>query len=323
MKSEILIALLAIIIVSGCTGISGVPGLTTGNTGVSGSGLEITSFTAEPNVLYNASTVRIIMEVQNLGGSTVDNDNSKTFVYLTGSGIDVESGDNRYWHRIGTDSSTECEYFDHAMKPADVVRGTPGDNDMFKWSLRAPDIDKGQTRNDIFIGRVYTEYTTSVNGNVWAYTETESDAAKASGRAMNSASFTSTAGPVSVVASVIPNPVITYSGDRTFSLNIRISNAASGTIYAPGQITSCPPSSLDTEDLNKVTVEIDAPGFTSTDCQGIREEELISGKPTTVFCEMTINEASAPTTFKSYPIKISVRYGYFTEKTASVTIQGR
>jgi hypothetical protein len=334
MKAEILASILAIVLVAGCTvpGMSDIPGISGGNNvGIGGRGLEITSFTAEPATLYNGSTVRVVMEVENQGGSTAFN-TSGLFVYLTGSNLKITGGtaDNKYWHRTSSDTTTsECYVPDKNFKPADVVQGTAGTSDTYKWSLRAPDLDKGQTRTDSFIGRVYTVYETAANGNVWAYTEAESDAAKASGRGLETASFTTTSGPVGLSVSVTPNPVVVSSNDKSFTLNIKISNTASGTIYAPGKIPSCPPSSsLTPEDFNKVDLTIAADDFDiSGDCKTgsstTTQQELISGKPTTIICDMTVKTASMPSTFKSYPVTIKVQYGYYTERQASVTVQGK
>jgi hypothetical protein len=325
MKTKILICLLAVTAIAGCSipgipGISGGPGTIIGG----GRGLEITSFTAEPSTLYNGSTIRVTMDVENLGGTTTLN--STSFAFLTGSNINVAGGDNRYWHRLSGDTtSTECIRFDRNMKPTDIVKGTPGDKKTIKWSLRAPDISKGQTRTDSFIGRVYTDYETSVNGNIWVYNETEYDASKASGRSLNKATFTSTSGPVSAEVSTSPDPVILYGSDRTFSLTIKISNLQTGTVYKSGKTDNCPPSSIDVNDLNKVNVTLNVPDFSiSADCKtttsNTTEQELVSGRPTTVICELT---APAVTTFKSFPVTITVDYGYYTEATATAIVQGK
>ncbi|MEM7816836.1 MAG: hypothetical protein QXZ20_02895 [Candidatus Aenigmatarchaeota archaeon] len=212
MKTKILIALLGIVAIAGCT-IPGVPGITPGVpvTG-GGKGLEITSFTAEPNAVYSGSTVRVIMETENQGGATAYN--SSSFAYLTGSNMDLDGTNDMYWRGKDNEDKNDCKYFMKDMKPADIVKGTQGDTKTFKWNLIAPNITAGQTRTDTFIGRVYTDYETGVNGNIWVYTETEADAAKASGRTLNKASFSSTSGPVAVEVSVSPDPVIIYGTDK-------------------------------------------------------------------------------------------------------------
>ncbi len=319
---KILISLLAIVLVAGCT-IPGLPNLGTTTIGTSGKGLEITTFTAEPTPVYSNARVRVTMEVENQGGTTVNR--TKALSYLTGSNVDLGSSDDRYWR--SSDYSVDKEYktFTRDMRAVDVVRGTSADTTRFTWSLTAPVIPAGQTRTDTFYGRTYCDYTTGVNGNVWVYTEGEADAAKAAGRSLNAASFTSTSGPVGLSVKVSPDPIIYYSdttGGETFSLYITVSNLASGTIYLTGKNYGSTPLIADTE-YNQVMVNVDpASGLNITnspDCTG--QQELPAGKSTTLVCDFTVS--APPTTFQSYPITITADYGYFTERSATVTVQGK
>jgi hypothetical protein len=326
MNAKILIAILAIVAVAGCTipGIPGIPGVGPGTFG-GGRGLEMTSFTADPSSLYSGSTVKVIMEVENQGGFTAPA--TRSFAYLTGTNMKITSIDNNYWHRLSGDTNTtECGKIIADLEPADVVKGTPGDKKTFKWSLRAPNMDPGTTSPNTFIGRVYTNYMTVVNGNAWVYTEAEAEAAKTSGRASNKATFTSTSGPVSLEVSASPDPVIISTTDNSFTLKITIKNSQTGTIYKSNKIVSCPPSSsLLPEDLNKVDVTITAGDFdiVEAECIGKQEQELISGNPTDMLCELRIKTGSKPATYGSFPINVKAEYGYYTERTASVTVQGK
>jgi hypothetical protein len=352
MKAKILISLLAIAAIAGCT-IPGIPGITPPTLG-GGKGLEITSFTAEPDTVYSGSSVRVIIETENQGGATANN--ASSFAYLTGSNMNLGSDNDMYWRgkefvdcRKAWGSSTgdpdwnpscdmnddgsidlddltawvklwsDCQHFKNNMKPADVVKGTPGDKAIFRWNLIAPNVTVGQIREDSFIGRVYTDYETAVNGNIWVYKDTEADAAKAAGRTLNKATFSSTSGPVALEVSISPDPVVIYGTDKMFSLTIKISNLATGTIYKPNRPTSCSDMALTTDDLNKVNVDITAPDFSGiAACKG--EQELILGKPATIVCDLTTPDVA---TFKSFPINVKVKYGYYTERTASVTVQGK
>jgi hypothetical protein len=326
MKFKFLISLLAIVLVAGCT----IPDLSNlGGTqiiGTSGKGLEITTFTADPSPVYSGATVRVTMEVENDGGTTVNQ--TKALAYLTGSDVNLGSTNTMYW----TSSDTEYKPFTRDMRAADVVKGTSADTTRFTWSLKAPVITAGQTRTDTLYGRVYCDYATAVNGNVWVYTEGEADAAKASGRSLNAASFTSTSGPVGLNVKVSPDPVIYYSDStngETFSLYITVSNLASGTIYLKGktypQDGTTSFSIADTE-YNNVTVSIKYDTSTLSlgnplDCTG--QQALPAGKSTTLVCDFTIPYANKPATFQSYPITITADYGYFSERSATVTVQGK
>jgi len=349
MRAKILISVLAIALVSGCV----IPGLPEVTPGIgAGRGLEITSFTVEPSPVFSGASVRVIMETANQGGTTVDI--GEALAYLTGSNFDDWSGaavgdcagftyngtsGNCADQQAGcTDPAAEddpCEGtypiegvssfkdFDKQMKAEDVVRGIPASTDRFTWSLKAPALAAGQTRSDIFIGRIYHEYETSARGSIWVYPETEAEAARAAGRQMYSSSFTYSKGPVGVQVSVSPDPVVLYEGDNSFTVYVKISNLASGTIYSPGAVIyAANDISLTVDEINRVDVAVetstDLSGY--ADCEGI-DQELIAGRDLTLVCEVKIS--STPDTFKSYTFDVTVSYGYYTERTATVTVQGR
>jgi hypothetical protein len=322
MKFKILASLLAIVLIAGCSGIPGMEnlGLGTGTIG-GGNGLEMTSFSAEPTPVYSGSKVRIMVDVANQGGTTVPK--NKALVYLTGSDVDLGSSGTSYW-RGDTNSTNAYKSFTKDMRAADVVKGTSADTARFSWTLIAPNITAGQTRTDTFFGRVYCDYSTAVNGNVWIYTEGEADAAKASNRPINLASFTSTAGPVGLNVKVSPDPVIYYASGETFSLYITVSNLASGTIYTSGKTYSTSGFSISADDYNKVNIDVkyDSNKIRSqnlADCTG--SQELPAGKSTTLVCDFQV--LGSPTTFVSLPITVTANYGYYTERTATVVVQGK
>ena len=321
MRIKILLALVSVVLVAGCTNVNipGLDGLNLGGTQVgTARGLEITSFTADPTTVYSGSKVRVAMNVQNLGGTTVAG--NKSFVYLSGTNVDLDSGDNRYW----TSDTSQCRLITTAMDPADVVRGTPADEKPFTWSITAPQLTAGQTNTYTLYGRVYTDYSTAVNGNIWAYAEGEADAVKAAGKALNSASFTTTPGPVGLGVRVSPNPVIYYDTGEKFSLHITISNNAAGTIYQSGMIYGYCNPSINANNYNKVKITLDYDTSkirldNAGECQEI--QELPSGRSTTVVCDFTL--LSSPQSFESYPINIVASYGYYLERQISVTVQGK
>lgn len=309
MKSKLLITVLSILLVSGCVDLGGI---TEGQVaGIGGKGLEIVSFTAEPSSVFSGSSVRLVMEVENQGGTTVSQ--GEGLVYLTGSSFGDWSG-----------SSAIFESFSRDMRAEDVVRGVPASTDRISNTVTAPDLEPGQTRSDIFIGRVYSDYQTSANGNVWVYSETEAEAARAAGRTLYTPSFTYTKGPVGLSVSVTPTPIILYESENTFTVFIKISNLASGTIYAPNTINYGGSNvALEMDDINRVSVSVDAGSGLSidnpADCTGT--QELVAGRDLTLVCDVTIS--SPPATFQSYTFDVTAEYGYYTERTASVTVQGR
>lgn len=319
MKTKILISVLAIIAIAGCT-IPGVPGITSGPSFGTGNGLEIASFTAQPETVFSGSNVRVIMEVENKGGTTVASD--KSIAFLTGSNVEFGPGpfSGMVWH-----DSNQYQTLKE-MKAEDVVRGLSPGTDRIMWTLNSPTLPAGQTRSDTFIGRVYCDYQTSAYGSVWVYPETEADAARTAGRTLEKSSFTYTKAPVGIEISTQPDPVIVYGDDQTFSLYIKVTNLATGTIYKTGNITYDTTSTnknLISDALNRVNITVEKTSdldiTNDDDCEG--EQELVAGRPTTIVCDFNIT--GSVTTYKSYPINVKVNYGYYTEQTASVTVQGK
>ena len=325
MKLKILIPILAIVFVAGCT----IPGLDSlglgGTTLLGGNGLEIVTFTAEPTPIFSGSAVRITAEIENKGGTTVNN--SSALVYLTGSNIDIGNTNGDYWYGKETKDRQSIRHFSKEMKPENVVRGTPADIERLYWSLVAPTITPGQTRLDTFILRVYNEYSSGANGNIWVYTNAEAEATRAAGRALRTSSFTTVSGPIAVNVRLTPSAIVLYENENQFTFNIEITNTQSGTIYKSGSIplgTNNPNDlSLDADtELNHVTVDVDTNGVLQiSECTS--EQEIFGGRSMTLVCEVTIPTSSTPATFRSYPVNVKVNYGYYTEREASVTVQGK
>ena len=312
MKTKILILpILATVLVSLCT-IPGIPGVTPSVGMGGGMGLEITSFTAEPTSAFSNSSVRVTMEVENQGGTTVPTGGS--LIYLTGASF-TEWSDG---------SSALYKTIDKEMKAEDVIRGVPPSTYRYSTTLSAPSLDAGQTNNYILIGRLYSDYQTNANGNIWVYSETESEAARAAGRSLYTPSFTYTKGPVGLSVTVSPTPIILYEGENRFTVYIKISNLASGTIYAPGIIDYAGSNvALNMDNINRVNVDIiPGTGLSIADPDGCEgdNQELVAGKDLTMVCDVNVADVA---TFQSFSFDVSVSYGYYTEKTASVTVQGK
>jgi hypothetical protein len=321
MKKGVLLAILSVVLVAGCVQGQLPSFLQTTTTVIGGTGLVITEFTADPTEIYTDASGRIMVTISNKGGAVVDGD---ALFYLTGSGIKNDLSDNLYWSGRGSTTSV-FDYITKTLNPEDPVRGTPAGEQTITYTLTSPTgIAKGTTREDIFIGRLYYDYSTTVSGNVWVYSEAESDAARASDRSLNSATLSSTAGPIALYVKAIPDPVVLAPGEDTFTLQIKVSNVGGGTLYEAGAIdyaSATPDLSLDAEtELNMVDIDIEGSGLTGfADCEGV--QELVAGKDITLSCDVTVT--SPPTTMQSYQLAVTAIYGYMTERTATVSVSGR
>lgn len=326
MNKAILLVTLAIVAVAGCTqpGQFQLPFIFTSPTSFSGgNGLTITEFTVDNTELYANRSAKITMTVSNKGGAKVAL--NEAVVVLQGSAIKSDfTGGELYW----TDRSSTTSVFQTLgkdMNPYDPVKDVPADEKTVNWYLTSPaGISAGTTRNDVFMGRIYYDYSTTVTGNIWVYTDAESEAAKASNRPLNQNSFTSTSGPISLVVTAKPTNVVVSTDDNTFSLQIKVNDVGGGTTYLPGSITysaTTPDLALDSDtELNRIEIVITAPSGWSglDDCQG-DSVELVKGS-VTLNCDVTV---PVPSTVDSSQIKVVATYGYWTEKTASVKVSGK
>jgi hypothetical protein len=232
--------------------------------------------------------------------------------------------DGLYWAGRG-DTTSVYEKLTKTLSPEDPVREIPAGEQTVTYTLTSPTgITKGTTRDDIFIGRVYYDYSTTVSGNVWVYSEAEADAARASGKELNTAVLSSSAGPIALYVKAVPEPIILVSGEDTFTLQIRVSNVGGSTLYKAGSIdysAAEPDLSLDIDtELNRVEIDVEGTGLSGfDDCEG--EQELVAGKDIVLSCDVSV--ANPPTTMQSYQLKITATYGYMSERTTSVSISGR
>ena len=140
---------------------------------------------------------------------------------------------------------------------------------------------------------------------------------------MNPSTWSATSGPVAVNARVTQDPVILYEGEDSMTLVLKISNAGGGVLYKSGFIdynTGSPDSLAISEDeLNRVDVSLNFAGEElDNSCTGTFE--LVGGKDLTLTCDLFV---APPATFRSYPITVTASYGYYTERTATVSVSGR
>jgi len=325
MNKSILIATLAIVLIAGCIqGNIQIPGITLSpTTFTGGNGLTITEFSIDNTEIYANRSAKITMTVANKGGASVAT--NKAVTVLQGSALKSGfSGGDLYW----TNRSSTTSVFQatgKVMSPYDPVNDVPADEKTLYWYLTSPvGISAGTTRNDAFMGRIYYDYATTVNGNIWVYSESESAAAKSANRALNQNSFTSTSGPIAIIVTVKPTNIVVSSSDNTFSMQIKVNDVGGGTVYLPNIITynaSTPDLSLDADtQLNRVKVDLTVPlGWTGVaDCNSA-SLELVKGSGL-LNCDITV---SVPSTVDSSQIKVVATYGYWTEKSASVKVSGK
>ena len=301
------LAIIGTLVLAGCVG------QTSGTTGVTGTGLAITSFEPDVASQFDEKPVRILLDVENQGESTVGMETSQ--VYLNGP-----IGTGALDWKLASEE-TQCRIFKRDLNPANPTEERPAGTDSLKWTLTAPSLAAGQTRTDSFTARTYYDYRTEAVGTIPAYSEAESIAAREAKQELAKSSFVVSKGPLTLEIRVIPDPVVVTDNKEVVTIDVKVTNSGGGTVYKAGAVTgdTTKAPSLVASDLNKVKMKIDAGSLVlSGACD--EEQELIAGKPTSLTCDYDIPK---PDTSKSYPIKVTLDYGYYIDASTQVEVVGR
>jgi len=312
MNKLLAMAVFSALLVSGCIGQGG------GTTTPVGEpiGVEITDFAVEPSSVFSGSTARVIMNIQNNGGANMLTDPALSTKPM-GLILLIAASDWKFTSGLSNESWVKV------LKRADPATGQTAGQDIFRWSMTAPALSKGQTRTDNIIGRIYYDYETVARGSVWIYPESERDSATAG------ATFSTTDGPLKMTIKVDPDPPV-LKQTESFTLTINLENIGTGTVYKNGTAFYNNTEdkfyyNIDENKKNLVTLEVNAPGLSDDDkCSGSTEELLGSSTQSpkiTMYCDMSLNsELNAK---QNYPITVRAVYGYYTEKVGQVTISGK
>jgi hypothetical protein len=331
-KSLLLILPIAVVLVAGCIDLGGNGGTTT----TEGNGLEIISFTSDLAEVQEGKSVRLTLDLENKGGYELPA--NKAFVFLTGSNIQEQGPDVSVWNIT---SGNDIQLVPKIMKPADPARDIPATLSTVRWTVTAPsDLARGQVKTDEFIARTYYDYKTTASGTVWAYSETESMAARDRGEQLTKSSLTSSNGPLQISMTVAPDPVVVPAGTTSgspevFTLYITLTNVGGGTVFNnTGKDVDYTDTTIDFEDLQINESNLNVPNIriTSTTIDGMIPDktcylskenvELIGGDTVTLACDVSVTSANAGVK-KGFPITITAEYGYYRDSTLSINAVGK
>ncbi len=144
MKKSLIILLIAVVLVSGCTDQRPV------NSSES-RGVTINAFDASPVKAFNGEQILFDLEVENIGGTTARNVQADLF------GVEGQWRDS-----MGNlVDSTLTTWGAITLKPPFAERNIPGDLRIAQWQLTTPDIPQGVTVNLPIEARVTYDYNTS------------------------------------------------------------------------------------------------------------------------------------------------------------------
>ena len=259
MNKYMLSAVVFAVMIAGCVGQA--PTDTTGCSTASVDGLSITCFSTALAELRSDQSTTFQIEVENQGEAVAAQANGAAHLIIPTD-----------WEL----DKSATQDFPRDLKNADPATGRPADVYQFRWRGTAPELSRGQVRTDTVIGRVYYDYMTTSNGVIPVYPFGET--------IDQTASFTSSRGPVAISVAVSPNPPQIELDSEEFSLTIVLTNTGPGQVYQNGTVTYTDISLKDTE-RDVVNLEVDGVNITDKGC--LEDIELISGTAT-VICDVTI-----------------------------------
>ena len=322
MKKEAfaIFALAMAVLVSGC--VQGGNQTVTTPTNV---GLAMTGFYSSTDEVVGCDkTVRLTDEIENQGGHTLKKND--TLACLLGTNFPGKTSES-----LWANGTAICQKLaKNKLGAADTENGIPGGMASFKWTVFSPYIQYPLTREDTFTARLYYKYQSTVATTLWIYNEDELTAEKQRGETVpSSIELQKTVGPVDISIDVPQYPVVAENGE-SFTIKVTVSNNGDGTVFNNsiidwGSSITTPPS-IPSDDLNVLSIDLEVP--TGLDASGVgycaedlKEIELRKGESVTIPCDIKINEDI--TTKKSYPIRFTATYGYYSDKSVSVKVSGK
>lgn len=314
-QTNILIALplLAVVLVSGCTG----PGP------ASGPGVIITGWEPDLSTVFSDEKVDFLIEVQNQGGSRARN----VIAELTNIDLNEWGGFGQQQLQLGN------------LIPSDLASQTPGETQSRQFTnLRSPTLNKGTSFAYEPTVRVSYDYTTTAQKPITIVDRTELVRIQQQGQSLPSQATTYTSGPLMV--DILMGNYVKTSGRfglsgrsyDIFPVQITITNnqwGAGGSVTAKGFQGLGGGFSGFGEFDYPILVKVKPPtgtsfvfsGFGDQDCSQFQfTVDLFKGREVKITCEL---EVTSPPTIKSQSlIQVDLDYRFFIDRITSVTVHG-
>lgn len=327
----LIIPLLAILLVSGCTA---------GNT-TSGTGVVVKEFAPEFTEIYAGEPVTFRLLMKNEGSVDAAN------VHAELLGLDEDwcnptqgcttSSGNRQEKLPNED---ECKYGGSGfnMLAPDTQRGTSGASHICTWTYKAPPIQKGFTITYTPIARTYYSYSGGVTKLITFGSSSELRRIQDSSGKLPVETKSQSSGPITVDIQT-QGPIRFWSDEKmiTFPLEITINNVGGGVACAYDVSTKLIPGGSYEQDAckkdekykNKVFIKIDLGANSkmslSTECDGFKSGKQLSlwkGQSNSVVCEVTATDLD-PNGPSQKPINVQAFYEYYTDTSSSIKVIGR
>ncbi|MBU4245477.1 hypothetical protein L6303_05550 [archaeon] len=299
-KNFAILSILAVVIVSGCTG-------TTSTSGVEFSqiaGVVINDFSLDTDALFENELTTLNIQVQNVGAKAMTT-SSQLWIY----GPVMDGSTPQVW--AVTAGSTSKTLDTVSFSPPDVARKIPGSLVVETLDLTAPSLGlaPGMSNPYTFYARVCYPYSTTTFSNI---NEISKNEIRISNPPTSDAITRATAGPIQMKL---------LSGDTVLSgkkltLVFEVSNVGGGFTTLPaGDCTAMNPD-INQKDTDKLRVMVTVDGQT-TSCDGSKDVNIRQAK--NVVCTYTPAAGTNPTT--SHTVIATATYNYLITKEAYITVK--
>ena len=287
-----LLALLSVVLLSGCIGQTGaVPG--------TAAGVIIKNFGPDISEVFSCDAVTFSISVENVGGADAKNVEARIF------GLGTQwSGDN--WDEVADRKITVAEFLEKNLP--EYGQGGWGDG---TWDLLAPcglSVD-----NEYSAGvRLTYEYGTSAMGNIRLYDndylKSNPEEAESIMKASGLESFSATGGPLKISLAGVARPLVYRDHPDALnqaSVTFLIENVGQGKPYT------------DTDETNMQFTVVSATVNEIEDCEFDNVIRLPRTGQKSLTCLFDMPD---PDTYTTIPVEIEIEYNYFVDSSSSVRV---
>lgn len=308
MRLAVLVMLLAVVILSGCT----IPGtgivLPFPDMGgvVGGSGVIIKSFVPAFSTVRSGEELDFMLTMQNVG--TVKAGNVQVMLL----GLDT-------WGMGAKDEATFCTWVD-GIDAANTKINSPGETVNCEISRKAPDVPIGLTTTFSPKIRVNYAYRTDLVKSITFASIQELKSMKVRGVSPPMSTTSQTNGPIRFDIKSGP-PIKVSDSSAEFPLTITVTNVGGGVVYIDNSFGQS--MFNDNKNVGENKINLVVTGGTNLDvgdCDG-KEVELWQGKSNTIICDATFN----PSRERDFGIQertltLTASYSYQIDKVTSISV---
>ena len=294
----LLLPILAVVVVSGCTGGGGVG---------TGNGIVVEEFEPTLSEVWSNQETGLILKIENRGEAKAEDIHAQLF------GINPDE-----W-----DADEEMDLDD--VLGVDSVNNVPGGTRQVQWTgMRAPELTAGQTFTYIPKVRVSYDYATSAIKPITIVDMDEMIRLIQEGESIPTSATTYTAGPLSVSITTGQYAIGDFQSDYTFNLHIRVTDVWWG---SNGRVVYDDYGGYgDSDDLYPFEMmitlpeELDFESYTSGCSSSWEDVSLSTDGTTEITCELEVSEA--PEIMTQGLIRVDLRYRFAIDAYTTIEVTG-